>query len=116
MNSDTVKAVDPKAKEVRALMDMHSDAYDLGRAFEAASSNAEKSAESSYLLGLFQYTGTCTAADRDSAMASLKRAADGGYAPASIVLDEIARNPADIQDDLISKRLKAEQGEEAVTP
>ena len=30
MNSDTVKAVDPKAKEVRALMDMHSDAYAAG--------------------------------------------------------------------------------------
>ena len=54
------------------------------------------------------------AADRDSAMASLKRAADGGYAPASIVLDEIARNPADVQDDLVSKRLKAEQGDALV--
>ena len=75
MNSDTVKAVDPKAKEVRALMDMHSDAYDLGRAFEAASSNAEKSAESSYLLGLFQYTGTCTAADPGTCA----RAGSGGW-------------------------------------
>lgn len=109
MNTDTVKAADPKAKEVRSYMDMHSETYDLGKAFEAASSNAEKSAESSYLLGLFQYTGTCTSADKDAALASFKKAADGGYAPASIVLEEIARNPPFLQGNLMAQRLKAEQ-------
>ena len=111
MNSDMIKAVDPKAKEVRSLMDMHSDAYDLGKAFEAASANADGSAESSYLLGLFQYNGSCTSSDKSAALDSFKKAAEGGYAPASIVCEEISRNPADIQDNLVSQRFKAEQGD-----
>ena len=111
MNSDTIKAVDPKAEEVRGLMDLHSGTYDLGKAFEAASANAGGSAESSYLLGLFQYNGSCTSADKSAALDSFKKAAEGGYAPASIVCEEISRNPADIQDNLVSQRFKAEQGD-----
>ena len=109
MNSDKPTVVDQYAKDVRAKMDLRSDVYDLGKAYEAASNCPEKSAESLYLLGLFQYTGTCTKADADAAKVSFTKSADAGYEPASIVLEEMATNPPFLQANLMAQRFKAEQ-------
>ncbi|MCQ2084706.1 MAG: sel1 repeat family protein [archaeon] len=109
MNSQKISVVDAYAKDVREQMDLHSERYDLGKAFEAASNGPEKSAETAYLLGLFLYNGSCTAADKPAAKEAFAKAAGMDYAPASIVLEEIGRNPEDVQDRLMKQRFLAEQ-------
>ena len=109
MNNDTVRVVDQYAASIRAWMDLGSGERDMNKAFSKARDGADRSPEATYLYGMFLYTGTCTDADAAGAEAAFRKASEGGFEPASIVLEEIGRNPADVQANLMKQRMLAEQ-------
>ena len=108
MNNDTVRVVDQYAASIRSWMDIGSGERDMNKAFSKARDGADRSPEAAYLYGMFLYTGTCTDADVSKAEETFRKASEGGYEPASIVLEEMGRNPADVQANLMKQRMLAE--------
>lgn len=94
-------------EEVRRYMDSASSDFDLSKAYSIASESAMPDAM--YIAALFKYLGVSVGTDRDSAKSLLAKAAEAGHVPASIVLEEIDRNPVDVEDALVALRFKAEQ-------
>ena len=89
MNNDTVRVVDQYAASIRAWMDLGSGERDMNKAFSKARDGADRSPEAAYLYGMFLYTGTCTDADAAGAEAAIRKASEGGFEPASIVLENV---------------------------
>ncbi|WP_400240104.1 tetratricopeptide repeat protein [Methanomethylophilus alvi] len=107
MTADTDIVAERPAAKIRGLMNV-SGTQDLKKACAAAEGLAGDDAESAYLLGLFKYVGKGTQQDRKAASEEFAIATGMGSQEASIVAEEIGRNPEDVQERLMDLRFRAE--------
>lgn len=95
----------------RRLMDCASPEFDPRKACSLAEkASLDGDADARYIHGLFLYLGEGGAiADRSTATEAFSLAAAQGHQSASIVSEEIKRNPEDVQEKLMRLRLRGEE-------